>query len=105
VLPDGLYLVVDDIEAARAELIEHGAQVSQVFHGAGRVFHRAGTTARGPGHDPERTSYASFASFSDPDENGWLLQEVADRLDSVIRWIARRQFSPTRRCGGRRSIG
>jgi catechol 2,3-dioxygenase-like lactoylglutathione lyase family enzyme len=77
---DGLYLVVDDIEAARAELIEHGVQVSEVFHDAGGVFHHAGTTARLPGPDPDRTSYASFASFNDPDGNGWMLQEVTTRL-------------------------
>ena len=77
---DGLYLVVDDIEAARAELSEHGVQISDVFHDAGGVFHHAGTTARLPGPDPDRTSYASFASFSDPDGNGWMLQEVTTRL-------------------------
>lgn len=77
---DGLYLVIDDIEAARAELVGHGAQVSDVFHDAGGVFHHAGTTARVPGPDPERRSYASFASFSDPDGNGWMLQEVTTRL-------------------------
>jgi len=77
---DGLYLVVDDIEAARAELSAHGVQVSEVFHDAGGVFHHAGTTARLPGPDPDRTSYASFASFSDPDGNGWMLQEVTTRL-------------------------
>ena len=77
---DGLYLVVDDIEAARAQLVGHGAQVSDVFHDAGGVFHHAGTAARVPGPDPERRSYASFASFSDPDGNGWMLQEVTTRL-------------------------
>jgi catechol 2,3-dioxygenase-like lactoylglutathione lyase family enzyme len=76
---DGLYLVVDDIEAARADLVDHGAQVSDVFHDADGVFHHAGTTARVPGPDPERNSYASFASFSDPDGNGWMLQEVTSR--------------------------
>jgi catechol 2,3-dioxygenase-like lactoylglutathione lyase family enzyme len=76
----GLYLVVDDIEAARAELVDHGAQVSDVFHDADGVFHHAGTTARVPGPDPERRSYCSFASFSDPDGNGWMLQEVTTRL-------------------------
>jgi hypothetical protein len=76
----GLYLVVDDIEAARAELVHHGAQVSDVFHDADGVFHHAGTTARVPGPDPERRSYCSFASFSDPDGNGWMLQEVTTRL-------------------------
>jgi catechol 2,3-dioxygenase-like lactoylglutathione lyase family enzyme len=77
---DGLYLVVADIEAARAELIGHGAQVSEVFHDAGGVFHHAGTTSRVPGPDPERRSYASFASFRDPDGNGWMLQEISTRL-------------------------
>jgi catechol 2,3-dioxygenase-like lactoylglutathione lyase family enzyme len=77
---DGLYLVVDDIEAARAELVGHGAQVSDVFHDAGGVFRHAGTTARVPGPDPERRSYASFASLRDPDGNGWMLQELTTRL-------------------------
>jgi catechol 2,3-dioxygenase-like lactoylglutathione lyase family enzyme len=77
---DGLYVVVDDIEAARAELIGHGAPVSDVFHDAGGVFHHAGTTSRVPGPDPERRSYASFASFRDPDGNGWMLQEISTRL-------------------------
>ena len=75
----GLYLVVDDIEAARAELVGNGAQVTEIFHDADGVFHHAGTTARVPGPDPERRSYCSFASFSDPDGNGWMLQEVTTR--------------------------
>ena len=77
---EGLQLVTGDIEAARAELAGHGVDVSEVFHDAGGVFHHAGTTARVPGRDPERGSYASFASFSDPDGNGWMLQEVTIRL-------------------------
>jgi catechol 2,3-dioxygenase-like lactoylglutathione lyase family enzyme len=80
----GLYLVVDDIEAARAELVGHGAQVSDVFHDADGVFHHAGTTARVLGPDPERRSYCSFASFSDLDGNGWLLQEVTTRLPGRV---------------------
>ncbi len=76
----GLQLVVADIDAARAELIEHGADVSEVFHDAGGVFHHAGTEGRVPGPAPERQSYGSFASFSDPDGNGWLLQEITARL-------------------------
>ena len=70
----GLYLVVNDIEAARAELIGHGADVSEVFHFAG-----IGGPRR-PGLDPERRSYNSLAVFSDPDGNGWLLQEITERL-------------------------
>jgi catechol 2,3-dioxygenase-like lactoylglutathione lyase family enzyme len=77
---DGLHLVVTDIEAARAELAGLGADISEVFHDVGGVFHHAGTTGREPGPDPKRNSYASFASFSDPDGNGWILQEIVTRL-------------------------
>jgi catechol 2,3-dioxygenase-like lactoylglutathione lyase family enzyme len=76
----GLHLVVTDIEAARAELVGHGAEVSEVFHDVGGVFHHAGTEGREPGPDPEHRSYASFLSFSDPDGNGWLVQEITTRL-------------------------
>ncbi|MEV5781527.1 VOC family protein [Streptomyces sp. NPDC048448] len=77
---EGLHLVVSDIEAARAELADRGVEVSEVFHDAGGVFHRAGTEGRVPGPDPERRSYSSFLSFSDPDGNGWVLQEITTRL-------------------------
>jgi catechol 2,3-dioxygenase-like lactoylglutathione lyase family enzyme len=70
----GLYLTVSDIEAARAELVGHGVDVSEVFHYAGFGGPRL------PGPDPERGSYRSWASFSDPDGNGWLLQEITTRL-------------------------
>ncbi|WP_322975405.1 VOC family protein [Actinacidiphila bryophytorum] len=76
----GLQLIVDDIAAAREELAKGGAEPSEVFHDAGGVFHHAGTDARVPGRDPEGTSYGSFLSFADPDGNGWLLQEITDRL-------------------------
>jgi len=66
------YLVVDDIQAARAKLVEHGADVSEVFHVDGN--------GSAPGVDPEHHSYASFASFSDPDGNSWRLQEITTRL-------------------------
>jgi hypothetical protein len=72
--------VVSDIEGARAELIDHGTDVSEVFHDAGGVFHHAGTQARVPGPAPDHQSYSSFASFSDPDGNGWVLQEITTRL-------------------------
>ena len=75
----GLFLIVDDIEAARAELIGHGADVSEVFHFEGPL-HVDGTKGRVPGPDPEGHSYRSWASFSDPDGNLWLLQEVKTRL-------------------------
>jgi len=67
------YLVVSDIEAARADLVSRGVAVSEIFH-------RAPGTAPQPGVDPERRSYGSFATFSDPDGNGWLLQEIRQRL-------------------------
>lgn len=76
----GLHLVVDDVVAARAELVGRGIAVSEVFHDEGGVFHRAGTAGRVAGPDPERRSYASYASFEDPDGNGWVLQEVTTRL-------------------------
>jgi catechol 2,3-dioxygenase-like lactoylglutathione lyase family enzyme len=76
----GLHLVVDDIGAAHDELERLGAGPSEVFHDAGGVFHHAGADARVPGPDPRRTSYGSFLSFSDPDGNGWVLQEVTTRL-------------------------
>ena len=75
----GLILTVIDIEAARAELIDRGATVSETFHDAGGVFHHAGDSHRVPGLDPARRSYVSFASFADPDGNGWLLQELTTR--------------------------
>jgi catechol 2,3-dioxygenase-like lactoylglutathione lyase family enzyme len=75
----GLHLVVYDIEAARTELVDRGVDVSEVFHDVGGVFHHAGTEGRGTGPDPKRRDYASFASFSDPDGNGWVLQEVKTR--------------------------
>jgi catechol 2,3-dioxygenase-like lactoylglutathione lyase family enzyme len=73
-----MYLVVSDIEAARAELIDHGIDVSEAFHRA--------AVGEGPlsGPDPERRSYNSFATFSDPDGNSWLLQEVTARLPGRV---------------------
>jgi catechol 2,3-dioxygenase-like lactoylglutathione lyase family enzyme len=70
-------LIVQDIEAARADLVARGADVSDVFHGQG---FRPGPAGRLPGPDPERRSYSSFATFSDPDGNPWLLQEIKQRL-------------------------
>ncbi len=75
----GTFLVVDDVEAARAELIGHGVDVSEVFHFEGNLLRVVGS-GRVPGPDPNRGSYFSFASFSDPDGNSWLLQEVTTRL-------------------------
>ena len=85
----GLYLIVSDIEAARDELLGRGVEISEVFHDAGGVY--AGTDepylfgrVRVSGPDPEHRSYRSYASFSDPGGNGWLLQEVTTRLPGRI---------------------
>jgi len=80
----GLHLIVSDIEATRAELVERGIDVGELFHDTGPAFHHGGTEGRLSGPDPERRSYASFASFSDPDGNGWLLQEVTERLPGRV---------------------
>jgi catechol 2,3-dioxygenase-like lactoylglutathione lyase family enzyme len=77
---DGLQLVAADIEAARDELISRGAEVSEVFHDAGGVFHHAGTAGRASGPAPNNQSYGSFISFSDPDGNRWYVQEITTRL-------------------------
>jgi len=76
----GLILSVSDVAAARAELVAHGVAVSEVFHDGEGIFARAGAKGRIPGPDPEGRSYRSWASFSDPDGNGWLLQEIKTRL-------------------------
>jgi catechol 2,3-dioxygenase-like lactoylglutathione lyase family enzyme len=85
----GLYLVVSDIETARQELLGRGVEISEVFHGADDVY--AGTDepyifgrVRVGGPDPEHRSYRSYASFRDPDGNGWLLQEVTSRLPGRV---------------------
>jgi catechol 2,3-dioxygenase-like lactoylglutathione lyase family enzyme len=75
----GTFLTVDDIEAARAELIARGVEVSEVFHFAARL-QVDGTEGRVPGPDPQRRSYQSWASFRDPDGNSWMLQEITTRL-------------------------
>jgi catechol 2,3-dioxygenase-like lactoylglutathione lyase family enzyme len=85
----GLYLIVSDLEAARQDLLDRGVEVSAPFHGAGDVHvgpdepYLSGSF-RVSGADPKRGSYGSFASFSDPDGNGWLFQEVTARLPGRI---------------------
>ncbi|MEU4428336.1 VOC family protein [Actinoplanes sp. NPDC024001] len=71
-----LMLIVDDIDAAREELLRLGVKVGDVWHGLRGVD----TSGRVPGPDPERRSYGSYASFTDPDGNGWLLQEITERF-------------------------
>jgi catechol 2,3-dioxygenase-like lactoylglutathione lyase family enzyme len=85
----GLYLIVADIEAARDNLLRRGVRVSEVFHGAGDVHSGPDEPylfgrIRVNGPDPEHRSYCSFASFSDPDGNGWLFQELTTRLPGRI---------------------
>jgi catechol 2,3-dioxygenase-like lactoylglutathione lyase family enzyme len=75
-----LLLVVTDIDAARAELLEKGVDVSDVLHGGGGVYNRADLAKSVPGRDPDRGSYSSYAYFNDPDGNNWLLQEITTRL-------------------------
>ena len=79
---DGLYLIVADIDAARADLLARGANVTEVFHqgSPGSQFEPDGPGGREPGRAPDHASYGSFARFRDPDGNGWLLQEVTTRL-------------------------
>jgi catechol 2,3-dioxygenase-like lactoylglutathione lyase family enzyme len=80
---DGPQLVVSDIEAARAELISRGVDVSDVFHDA-IGFHHAGAAERVPGPAPERKSYGSWLAFADPDGNRWFIQEVTTRLPGRV---------------------
>ena len=78
----GAYLVVEDIEAARAELAERGAPISEVFHEArlGARFLPEQATGREAGPASGRMTYGSFLSFDDPDGNGWIVQEITTRL-------------------------
>jgi catechol 2,3-dioxygenase-like lactoylglutathione lyase family enzyme len=82
----GLYLIASDIEAARDELVARGAEVSEVFHAGtpGAQFQPDGTRGRVSGPAPDHASYSSFATFSDLDGNGWLLQNITARLPGRI---------------------
>jgi catechol 2,3-dioxygenase-like lactoylglutathione lyase family enzyme len=95
----GLYLIVSEIEAARGELLRRGVEVSEVFH-AGEEH--TGTDepylfgrVRVSGRDPENRTYRTYASFSDPDGNGWLLQEVVERLPGRVDTNGATFTSPT----------
>ena len=83
----GLLLAVDDIEVARAQLVSQGVPVSEIFHDAGGSLGGgfvADPASHAGGPDPERRSYASYATFEDPDGNRWLLQELTDRLPGRV---------------------
>ena len=77
---DSFVLAVDNVDSARDDLIARGVNVSEVFHYAGGPFNNAVENPRVSGRDPQGRSYYSFASFEDPDGNGWLLQEITTRL-------------------------
>ena len=104
----GLYLIVSDIAAARNELAARGAEVSEVFHAGtpGAQFQAEGKSVRIAGPAPDHATYSSFVTFSDPDGNGWLLQEVMGRLpgriDPARERCSRRERSGERiaACGG-----
>jgi catechol 2,3-dioxygenase-like lactoylglutathione lyase family enzyme len=81
---DSLVLAVNDIGAAREDLIARGVDVSEVFHYTGGPFNNAVENPRVAGRDSQGRSYYSFASFTDPDGNGWLLQEITTRLPGRI---------------------
>jgi catechol 2,3-dioxygenase-like lactoylglutathione lyase family enzyme len=82
----GLYLIVSDVQAARDELAALGVEVSEVFHAEtpGAQFQPDGTSGRASGPAADHASYMSFATFSDPDGNGWLLQEITTRLPGRV---------------------
>jgi catechol 2,3-dioxygenase-like lactoylglutathione lyase family enzyme len=79
-----LFLVVPDVVAAREELVAKGVAASEVFHDAGGGYNFFDPDVRAGGPDPKRRSYASFATFSDPDGNGWLLQEITTRFPGRV---------------------
>lgn len=80
----GLHLIISDIQATREDLVRRGIAVSELFHDTGGIFHHAEGESLVVGPNPQRKSYASFASFSDPDGNGWVLQEITARLTGHI---------------------
>ena len=82
----GIYLIVSDVQAARDELASHGVDVSDVFHPEtpGAQFQTDDRSGRVTGPAPDHASYSSFATFSDPDGNGWLLQEITTRLPGRV---------------------
>lgn len=75
----GLHLITPDLEAARGELIRRGVPVSPIWHDADAIFHWAGTANRVEGPSPLGDSYASYASFEDPDGNDWTIQQIVTR--------------------------
>jgi catechol 2,3-dioxygenase-like lactoylglutathione lyase family enzyme len=79
-----LHLIVPDIEVARAELVAKGVDASEIFHDGTGGYDRFDPAVRAHGPDPQRRSYASFLTFNDPDNNGWILQEITTRFPGRI---------------------
>lgn len=75
----GLHLITPDIAGARDQLVERGAEVTELWHDADGIFHWAGEDNRVPGPHPATDSYGTYASFSDPDGNGWVIQQIVTR--------------------------
>jgi catechol 2,3-dioxygenase-like lactoylglutathione lyase family enzyme len=88
-----LTLAVSDVAAARTDLMNHGVAVSEVFHDEGGVFHHAGKKGRVSGPDPQGRSYSSWVSFSDPDGNGWMVQEIKKRLPGRVDQLTSEQIN------------
>jgi catechol 2,3-dioxygenase-like lactoylglutathione lyase family enzyme len=80
----GLHLIVANLPLVRDELLRRGIAISEPFHDGGGIFHRIGPEGHVAGYNPQRKSYASYASFSDPDGNGWVIQEVTARLSADL---------------------
>jgi catechol 2,3-dioxygenase-like lactoylglutathione lyase family enzyme len=80
----GLHLIVSDIQAARADLLGRGVAIGDLFHDVDGIFHHANGNRLVDGANPQHKSYASYASFSDPDGNGWVFQEITARLSGHI---------------------
>jgi catechol 2,3-dioxygenase-like lactoylglutathione lyase family enzyme len=80
----GLVLVVDDIGAAHQNLIDKGIETTDIFHDPGGLFYHVTKTIQNPGPEPENKSYNSFIAFVDPDGNGWIVQEITERLPGRI---------------------
>lgn len=81
----GLHLIVSDVVAARDQLVADGIDVSELFHDEGGVFHHSDARKIAGGPNPQRKSYASYASFRDPDGNGWVFQEITARLSADLK--------------------
>jgi predicted enzyme related to lactoylglutathione lyase len=100
----GTYLIVSDIDSARNELVARGVEVSDAFHAVtpGAQFQAPGVGGRAIGPAPDHASYGSFATFTDPDGNGWLLQEITTRLPGRIEAKGATYSSPSDLAGALR---